>query len=289
MFIRNKFKIVYLWLILLVVIIAVSSGLGYKEQYGENDYDGIIVRYVDVGQGDCEIVQLPDGRNIMIDGGPNSSQGRLVTILRTYGIDKIDYLIATHPHEDHIGGLDMVVKYFDIGNVYMPKVASNSDSFLSLANEIKAKSITVNEAKAGVRFIDEEEITAEFLSPVSDTYDNTNNYSAVVKITYRGAKFLFTGDAEVLVEEELLESGADLKSDVLKLGHHGSITSSSAAFLRAVNPKFIVIEVGEDNSYGHPHKEVLERIEGISTYRTDMNGNISFKTDGNKVDIYTEK
>ena len=248
-----------------------------------------MVRFVDVGQGDCEIVQFPDGRNIIIDGGTNETSSELVNAIKSYGIKRFDYVVATHPHEDHIGGLDDVIKSFEIGNVYLPDTSSSSMSFKNLVESISQSGAKVNRAYAGVTMIDETDIRAEFLAPVSNYYEDENNYSSVLKLTYKGFSFLFTGDAETISEYDMIENGAYLKSDVLKVGHHGSTTSTSNQFLRAVNPAVAVISVGRDNSYGHPHREILERLSDLKLYRTDLNGTVTVFCDGERLSVSTEK
>jgi len=180
-----------------------------------------------------------------------------------------------------------VTECFEIGTVYMPDAVSSSATYLDFLNSLKRHGVTVKKAKSGIEF-SEGEVKVEFLGPVSEEYEDLNNYSAVVKVTYGKNSFLFTGDAEELVETELLQSGADLKADVLKVGHHGSDSSSCDAFLAAVDPKFAVISCGKGNDYGHPHKEVLERLKKTDAeiFRTDINGDITLVSDGTEVNKY---
>ena len=275
-------------LILGIIIIAVIYFANYNPELPVAD-NNLVVRFVDVGQGDCEIVQFPDGRNIIIDGGTNETSSELVNTIKSYGIKRFDYVVATHPHEDHIGGLDDVIKSFEIGNVYLPDTSSSSMSFKNLVESISQSGAKVNRAYAGVTMIDETDIRAEFLAPVSNYYEDENNYSSVLKLTYKGFSFLFTGDAETISEYDMIENGAYLKSDVLKVGHHGSTTSTSNQFLRAVNPAVAVISVGRDNSYGHPHREILERLSDLKLYRTDLNGTVTVFCDGESLSVSTEK
>ena len=275
-------------LILGIIIIAVIYFANYNPELPVAD-NNLVVRFVDVGQGDCEIVQFPDGRNIIIDGGTNETSSELVNAIKSYGIKRFDYVVATHPHEDHIGGLDDVIESFEIGNVYLPDTSSSSMSFKNLVESISQSGAKVNRAYAGVTMIDETDIRAEFLAPVSNYYEDENNYSSVLKLTYKGFSFLFTGDAETISEYDMIENGAYLKSDVLKVGHHGSTTSTSNQFLRAVNPAVAVISVGRDNSYGHPHREILERLSDLKLYRTDLNGTVTVFCDGESLSVSTEK
>ena len=275
-------------LILGIIIIAVIYFANYNPELPVAD-NNLVVRFVDVGQGDCEIVQFPDGRNIIIDGGTNETSSELVNAIKSYGIKRFDYVVATHPHEDHIGGLDDVIESFEIGNVYLPDTSSSSMSFKNLVESISQSGAKVNRAYAGVTMIDETDIRAEFLAPVNNYYEDENNYSSVLKLTYKGFSFLFTGDAETISEYDMIENGAYLKSDVLKVGHHGSTTSTSNQFLRAVNPAVAVISVGRDNSYGHPHREILERLSDLKLYRTDLNGTVTVFCDGESLSVSTEK
>lgn len=249
----------------------------------------LTVRFVDVGQADCEIIQFPDGRNIIIDAGKNETEDELVEKVKGYGIEKFDYVVATHPHEDHIGGMDKIIDNFEIGCIYMPDAVSNTGTFESVLHSIENKNADVKQAKAGITVIDEENISMVFVAPNSDSYEETNDYSAVVKLTYGNRSFLFTGDAEAASEKEMLANGMDIGADVLKVGHHGSSTSSTKAFIQKVNPTYAVIEVGEDNSYGHPHEETVEILKGINVYRTDIHGTVTVVCDGENIEITTEK
>lgn len=251
--------------------------------------DELTVRFIDVGQADCEIIQFPDGRNVIIDAGKNDTEDELVKIIKNYGIEKFDYAVATHPHEDHIGGMDAVIDNFEIGCVYMPDVSSNTDTFEDMLDSIETKGIKVSVAKAGVSVIDEENINMVFVAPNSESYEETNDYSAVLRLTYGERSFLFTGDAEAFSEKEMLKNNMDLKADVLKVGHHGSSTSSSKKFIKKVNPEFAIIEVGKNNSYGHPHEETEEVLNNVKIYRTDVHGTVTVKCNGVDIEIVTEK
>ena len=274
--------------VLVIALIAFFiSRLGYFDKSAE-PVDGASVIFVDVGQGDCEIIRLEDGRNILIDAGTNEGEDELVKKIKDYGIEKFDVVIATHPHEDHIGGMDAVIDNFDIGCVYMPDVVTTTKTFENLLDSIENKNLEVKKAKAGVSVINEENISMVFVAPNSDKYDDLNNYSAVLKFTYGKCSFLFTGDAEKLSEKEMLENSMDVSADVLKVGHHGSSTSSGKNFIEAVNPEYAIIEVGQDNEYGHPHKETMEELEGIEIYRTDLQGDITAICDGDNIKITTK-
>lgn len=249
------------------------------------DKDGqLVVHFLDVGQGDSAFIELPDGRCMLIDASVSSYGDKIVETIEGCGYTEINYLVATHPHADHIGGMTDVVENFEIGEIYMPKATSTSQTFEELLTAISDKGLQINTAKADeiIYFDDETEI--EILAPVGESYEETNNYSAVVKITYGKNSFLFTGDAEELSENEMLDECYDkLSADVLKVGHHGSSSSTSDEFLQAVSPEYAVISCGADNSYGHPHKETISRLNdmGIDYYRTDINGTVTICCNGN--------
>lgn len=251
------------------------------------DNDGqLVVHFLDVGQGDSEFVELPNGQCMLIDASVSSYGDKIVETIEGYGYSEIDYLVATHPHADHIGGMNDVVESFEIGEIYMPKATSSSKTFEGLLTAISDKGLQINAASAGKTICSDAETKIEILAPNSESYDDTNNYSAVIKVTYGKNSFLFTGDAEELSEDEMLDySYGKLSADVLKVGHHGSNTSSSEAFLQAVSPMYGVISCGAGNSYGHPHKETISRLNDLDVeyYRTDINGTVTISCNGNDV------
>jgi competence protein ComEC len=247
--------------------------------------------YIDVGQGDSILVQLPSGQTILIDGGTASAGYTVVAYLNRLGVSKIDHLIATHPHEDHIGGLITVLRAIPIDKVYMPRATHTTRTFENLLLLIQEKGLRITEAKAGVVLDVGQGASATFVGPVGASYDNLNNFSAVLRISYGEASFLFTGDAEVLSEREMMAGNLPLEADVLKVGHHGSHTSTSEAFLKEVEPSVAVISVGRDNTYGHPHSEILARLarHGVVTFSTDINGTIIVISDGKTLQVKVER
>ncbi len=244
------------------------------------------VHFINVGQGDSILIQFHNGQTMLIDAGPDDS---VVSYLNQQGIKKINYLVATHPHADHIGGMAAVIRTFDIGKVYMPRVTHTTKTYENVLLAIKAKGLKITSAKAGTEVFNQDGLKVNIVAPCGSSYDNLNNYSAVVKIQHGNTSFLFTGDAESLSEQQMLSSGANLKSDVLKVGHHGSSSSTTPSFLKAVSPKYAVFSCGAGNQYGHPHQETLSKLTnaGVKTYRTDTNGTVIFVSDGKTLTIQT--
>ena len=246
------------------------------------------VHFLDVGQGDSIFIELPTNETILIDASIKDASDKIIKYLKEENGSKIDYVFATHPHSDHIGGMSAVIKAFDIGQIYMPKAVTTTKTYENLLLTIKDKNLKIKTAKAGNTIIDTDDLKLVVLAPNQDSYESLNNYSIVLKLTYKEKSFLFTGDAETLSEKEIT---GDVEADVLKVGHHGSRTSTSQAFLNKVNPSYAVISVGLNNDYKHPHQEVLDRLEkkNIKIYRTDQNGDIIFTTDGYNIDVKVEK
>lgn len=244
--------------------------------------DKLIVHYIDVGQADSILIQV-NGKNLLIDAGSLKSKDKLVSYLKKQGVKKLDYLIATHPHEDHIGGMNSIIKNFAIGELFAPKKIADTKSFENMVSALNGKRITT--AAAGVKLNLGANLDCEMLAPNSDSYEDVNNYSAVIKLTYKNNKFLFMGDAQKLSEEEIIISNTDISCDVLKVGHHGSSTSSSKDFLDKASPKIAVISSGRDNQFGHPHKETITELKkrNYTIYRTDIDGTIVLTSDGNSI------
>lgn len=271
---------------IILIGIVLIGGIFYPELFGNEGNEDLEVHYIDVGQGDSILVKSKAG-NILIDSGSNSYSDYLIDYLLSENISGLDYVIVTHPHEDHIGSMDEVMDYFQVDKVIMPNVIHTSQAFENLIDSIERNGLSITPASAGDSYrLGESEIL--ILGPISEKYSNLNNYSVVLKLINGKNSFLFTGDAENLSENEILDTYYNLlDSDVLKLGHHGSITSTSEDFLKAVNPDYGVISVGTGNSYGHPNQEILELLElnDIEYYRTDLNGSIIFSSDGEKIYI----
>ena len=248
--------------------------------------DELRVSFIDVGQGDSEFIELPNGETMLIDAGTNETGKNVVDYIKSLGYTSIDYVVGTHPHEDHIGGLDDVIKTFDIGSIYMPKITADTKTFEDVLDAAESKNLMINTAKSGVSIMDTEDLSVKFLAPTLDSYENTNDYSAVVKVVYGDTSYLFTGDAEDFSESLITD---DVNADVLKVGHHGSSTSTSTEFLKKVSPSSAVISCGKDNSYGHPHSETLQKLAdmGTAVYRTDELGTIVSVSDGKTITFDT--
>jgi len=294
----------YLRIFMVLLILAVSSFYGYLDKldpgstYVEDNESSAIpdqtapiagqtmeVHFIDVGQGDSILIKLPSQENMLIDAGDNGKEGVVIDYLKDQGVSRIDHLIATHPHADHIGGMDYVIDEFDIGHIYMPKVVHTTKTYMDVLEAIERKNLEIKSAKAGMT-IPLEGVTAEILAPDGQLEsDNLNDYSIVIRLSYGQTIFLFQGDAEKLTEDYILESHPNIKADVLKLGHHGSSTSNTPQYIEAVDPDYGIITAGEGNKYGHPHKEIMELMneKGITIYRTDKDGSIVVISDGKEV------
>ena len=248
------------------------------------------VHYIDVGQGDSIFIELPDGKTALIDAGEIEYGSVVTNYIKNLNYQKIYYIFATHPHSDHIGGMTKVVNSFDIGSIYMPNVSNNTTFYLNLLKSIEAKNKKIKVAVASKNVISTEDLNLKILAPADKEYEELNNYSIVLKLTYKEKSFIFMADAEYDSEMDLLNKNYDLKADVLKVGHHGSTSSTNYNFLKKVNPKIAVISVGENNDYGHPKEKILEKLKEIKAkiYRTDLNGNIVITTDGNKLKVKVE-
>jgi competence protein ComEC len=245
--------------------------------------ENLKIHFIDVGQGDSILIQQGD-RSMLIDAGDNQYEQRVVNYLKQNNVSKLDYVIGTHPHADHIGGLDAVINAFNIEKVIMPKVTHTSQTFEDVIIAIKNKGLKITTPHAGDTYtLGNAEFT--IVAPNSSSYNNLNNYSIVLKLKHGNNSFLFTGDAENISENEILNKNHDINADVLKVGHHGSTTSTTPQFLNAVDPKYAVIQVGGNNRYGHPHTEVIERLlqRNIVIYRNDLHGTIIANSDGENI------
>lgn len=248
----------------------------------------VSVHFIDVGQGDSILIRSGD-ENILIDAGEVEYGETVLAYLRNEGITKLDYVVATHPHSDHIGGIAEVIDNVDVENVIAPKVSSDmtpsSNVYKAFLTSVKEKGLSITAASPGKKYsIGECELL--IMGPC-EHYDDLNNYSVVTKLTHGQNTFLFTGDAEKKSENDILDEGYDVDVDVLKAGHHGSSTSSGKKFLEAVTPEYAVIMCGVGNSYNHPSESVMESLSSMTDeiYRTDLQGTIVALSDGNDIEF----
>ncbi|MCM3292421.1 MBL fold metallo-hydrolase [Paenibacillus sp. MER 180] len=248
------------------------------------------VYYLDVGQGDSTLIRTPNGQNVLIDGGTNGQGENVVNYLKQYGVKELEAVIATHPDADHIGGLDTVIDAIPVKSVYAPRVSHTTKTYKDFLMAVKNRGLKIKAAKAGLE-LPLDGVTAEFLAPVGDYGKDLNAWSAVLKVTYKNTSYLFSGDAERKSETDMVNSGANLKADVYKVGHHGSDTSTSAEFLKAIHPTYAVISVGKDNKYGHPKDVVMDRLNEarVKVFRTDEQGTIVSTSNGNTITFETER
>ncbi len=268
---------------------ALSGRTAVKVADGE-----IAVHYIDVGQGDCELIVAGDTR-VLIDCGEASYSERVINYISRLGYRRLDYVIATHPHDDHIGGMSAILNEFSIGKVIMPEIPDEiiptGAYFEKMLDVIDAKNITAEYSHTGTEIQLDGGAVLRILSPVYSDYTSLNNFSIACRLVYGNRSFLFTGDIERAAESDIVNSGEYLKSDVMKVAHHGSTSSSTPSFLEAVMPEYAVIEVGEGNSYGHPKSEVISRLNsvGAKILTTMECGNIVITSDGENLTVHTDK
>ncbi len=259
--------------ILTLVVFAILIGLAIWEVYQSNH---LILTMIDVGQGDAFLLDS-GGKFALVDCGPPGSGKIILDYLATHGIKKIDYLFGTHPHDDHMGGMHEVINGIEIGTIIIPEVTLNvSQWYIDLMEELAEKEFDVQLVSVGNRYYLGETVI-QVIGPLSEPTENLNNYSIILKVTLGEMDILMTGDAEKAVEKELLQNKVTVDAEILKVGHHGSSTSSSVNFLKEVNPQYALISCKVGNRYKHPTKETMDHLEemGVTVYRTDECGTVT--------------
>lgn len=275
----------------LSIILALLSVLLYfhNNTYADNNY--ITVHFIDVGQGDASLIQV-NGLNMLIDSGPESNRYNIISYLDNLKITTLDYIIATHPHEDHIGNMATIIKKYTVKNFYAPKVTHNSVCFENMIGSLSDKKLKINILNTSTYLNLGENTNISIFSPPPNYFsDNFNNHSPIIKIQYGNISFLFTGDAESEIEQMVLLENSDIQCNVLKIGHHGSSTSSTPEFISKANPDIAVISVGKKNSYGHPATETITTLNNnnVTLLRTDKIGNIVLCSDGTNIFNFSYK
>ena len=270
----------------------VPIGLGGTPQSEQNL---LTVAFLDVGQGDSILIRSPNGQIMLIDGGRsvNLAQSVIIPQLQAWGAAQVDVLIPTHPDQDHISGLAGVLENYPVKTVALTGQVHTTQIYERLLTDIRDKNVSTIKVRTGTDIPFDSAVKLEVLGPDDEAVqrDDTNNASIVIKLTYGSTSFLFTGDAEFSEEKAILAHGFDVRSTVLKLGHHGSRTSTDEDWLKQVQPQLGIISAGKDNAYGHPHPEVIAALQqlGISYIRTDEHGTITVTSDGAQLHVTSEK
>lgn len=283
--------LIFIAAVTLILLLVAGFLRGDKPNIAVNG--NLSVHFIDVGQGDSILVSS-NGANMLIDCGESEKTDHVIRYLRESGVKRLDYVVATHPHSDHMGGMYKIIDEFDIGEVIIPHLADKdiptTRFFEKFLDSCENKRCRMTEAEEG-RVLALGEASAEIISPNSEEYGNLNNYSVGIFLTHGQNSFVMTGDAESPAEAEMLASGRIRHASVYKAGHHGSSTSSSKKFLSAVSPDYVVISCGAGNSYGHPNESAIKRITEYTDkiYRTDLCGSIVFESDGTELTIWTER
>lgn len=275
--------------VLILILLFIVSGCNFNESilsYNTNEIGNMdnTLHFIDVGQGDSILVSSGN-EYMLVDGGEEDQGDTVVNYIDGLGIDKLKYIVATHPHSDHIGGIDDVMNSINVENVIMPDAVSGSRCFENMLDAIEDNNINVIKGEAGYSF-NLGNFKCDIVGPVNIS-DDANNNSVVMKLSYGEDSILLTGDCSKAEEKDIIENGADISAVLLKSGHHGSSTSSTEDFIRKVNPKTVVISCGKNNSYGHPHKETIATYNkyGIKVYRTDQEGTIIAYCSGKGITI----
>ena len=281
----NKIIILLVTLVIGIYYIYVSQN-SYSIKNVSNEITGIKVRFIDVGQADSILIETSN-QKMLIDAGNIEDGKKLVNYFKGLGINEFNYVIGTHAHEDHIGGMSDIINNFKVDRFLMPDVITTTKTFEDTLDALNSKNIKFETPSIGNTYnMDDAVIKVLY---VGTDEDNLNNDSIVLKINYKNVKFLFMGDATTSVEKEIMND--DLKADILKVGHHGSNTSTSSDFLKKVKPSYAIVSVGLNNTYNLPSSKIIDRLkkQNISVYRTDESGTINVTSDGDNINIETVK
>lgn len=269
-----------------IIIILILSIIPFITSCGKEQL--LSVHIIDVGQGDSILIKTPDSKNILIDGGDEDSEKIIKSYLKKENIKKFDMVFASHPDTDHIGSLDYIIDNFQVNSIYMPETTSDNTAFTNLLRSCNTKNIDINYLYKGDYISINDSTLLEVLSP-SYIQDDSNLNSLVLKLNFKDKSFLFTGDSETSNELDILNNFQLDDVDFLKVAHHGSSSSTNTEFLNKITPDVAAISCGYKNQYGHPHQSTLDNLSdlNISTYRTDLNGDLVFYSDGET--IFTKK
>ncbi len=281
----NKIIILLVTLVIGVYYIYVSQN-SYSIKNVSNEITGIKVKFIDVGQADSILIETSN-QKMLIDAGNIEDGKKLVNYFKGLGINEFNYVIGTHAHEDHIGGMSDIINNFKVDRFLMPDVITTTKTFEDTLDALNSKSIKFETPSIGDTYSMDDAIIKVLY--VGTDEDNLNNDSIVLKMNYKNVKFLFMGDATTSVEKEIMND--DLKADILKVGHHGSNTSTSSDFLKKVKPSYAIVSVGLNNTYNLPSSKIIDRLkkQNISVYRTDESGTINVTSDGDNINIEAVK
>lgn len=281
---RKKYS--FLIYLIIAVLLAVQ---GIRTYFSDSVPDApFAVHFIDVGQADAALI-LCEGQSMLIDGGNREDSDLIATYLEKQSVSYLDYVICSHAHEDHVGGLSGALSTARVGAVFAPETEADTKAYRNFKTKVREQGLSVQHPSPGDA-LSLGSAKVDFLGPVTEETEELNDTSIILKITYGETSFLFTGDAEREAELAVLDSVADVSATVLKVGHHGSSSSTSYPFLREVNPEIAIISAGVNNDYGHPHDEVVSRLADADAriYRTDKEGDIIITSDGKSVEVYPQ-
>lgn len=276
----EKKRVMILIILLSILILNIPTNI-----FKIKNKDELIVHFINVNHGDAILIQQGD-HYMAIDGGKESDENTLRKYYSSLGIKKLDYVISTHCHEDHMGSLDFLIGKYEIGKLYVSNSKLQSKTYNNFMKVANKKHINLIVPNQGETFMLGKAICT-IIAPKENEYKQVNDYSLIVRIEFKNKSFLFMADAETLTEDEIMGGNLNIKSDVIKIGHHGSGTSTSDKFLDAVSPKYAIISVGANYEIKHPRLKIMQRLQdrNIVVYRTDENGNVIATTDGYNIEF----